>query len=32
MPALPGLVVNLVAESGGIDDGKRDTGALLVEF
>ena len=28
----PGLVVNLVAEAGRVDNGERDAGALLVEL
>jgi hypothetical protein len=27
-----GLVVYLVAETGGVDDGQRDAGALLIKF
>jgi hypothetical protein len=29
---MPGLIVNLVTESGGIDDGQGDAGSLLIEF
>lgn len=29
---LPGLIVDLVAKSGCVDNGERDAGALLVEF
>lgn len=29
---MPGLVVNLVTETGGINNSQRDTGALLVQF
>jgi hypothetical protein len=29
---MPGLVVNLITETGGVDDGQGDTGALLIQF
>jgi hypothetical protein len=29
---VPGLVVNLVTESGGIDDSQGDTGSFIIEF
>lgn len=29
---LPGLVVDLVTEPGGVDNGQRDTSTLLIEF
>lgn len=29
---MPGLVVNLVTETGGVDDGQGDTSALLIQF
>jgi hypothetical protein len=30
--AIPGLIVNLVAESGSVDNGQGDAGALLIKF
>lgn len=32
MRFIPGLIVNLVAESGGVNNGQRDTGAFLIEL
>lgn len=32
MNDVPGFVVDLVAESRGVDDGQRDAGALLVKL
>ena len=29
---MPGLVVNLVTETGGIDDGQGDASAFLIQF
>lgn len=29
---MPGFVVNLVTESGGIDNSQGDTGSLVIEF
>lgn len=32
MRFIPGLIVDLITESGGVNNGQRDTGAFLVEF
>lgn len=32
MRFIPGLIVDLVTESGGVNNGQRDAGAFLVEF